>query len=236
MKICPRVAAADRLTGPGVSGGTRIVRAVTELKGALMATVVTLDRRVLREAIQLEYEEVAVCPANGFHFHVGRLLAERLGYPAAQVAALPDAAVESFAGVGNPFALGPLQPDETVVDLGSGAGFDAILAAYQVGPTGRVIGVDMTPAMLAKARSNAAGLGLDHVEFREGYIESPPVADASVDVIISNGVINLSPDKEMVFAEAFRALKPGGRLQFADIIVTRDVPESARSDISLWTG
>lgn len=201
-----------------------------------MATVATLDRSVLREAIQHEYEEVAACPANGFHFHVGRVLAERLEYPAERVAALPDAVVESFAGVGNPFALGPLQPGETVVDLGSGAGFDAILAAQQVGPAGRVIGIDMTPAMLAKARANAAGLSLDHVEFREGYIEALPVADASVDVVISNGVINLSPDKETVFAEAFRVLKLGGRLQFADIVVGREVPESARNDISLWTG
>lgn len=201
-----------------------------------MATAVTLDLSLLREAIQHEYEEVASCPTNGFHFHVGRFLASRLEYPAAQVDPLPDAVVESFAGVGNPFALGPLQPGEVVVDLGSGAGFDAILAAQQVGPTGRVIGIDMTPAMLAKARANAATLGLAHAAFRQGYIEELPVDDASVDVVISNGVINLSPDKESVFAEIFRVLKPGGRVQFADIIVAREVPESARNDISLWTG
>jgi SAM-dependent methyltransferase len=201
-----------------------------------MATVSTLDRGVLREAIQQEYAEVAACPASGFHFHVGRYLAQRLEYPEAQVSALPDAAVESFAGVGNPFALGDLRPGEVVLDLGSGAGFDAILAAQQVGPTGAVIGIDMTPAMLVKARANADVLGLSHVEFREGYIEDLPVEDRSVDVVISNGVINLSPDKETVFAEAYRVLRPGGRLQFADIIVGREVPESARDDISLWTG
>jgi SAM-dependent methyltransferase len=201
-----------------------------------MATQVALDVGTLREAIQHEYDEVASCPTKGFHFHVGRYLASRLGYPATQVDPLPDSAVESFAGVGNPFAFGELELGAVVVDLGSGAGFDAVLAAQQVGPAGRVIGVDMTPAMLEKARTNAALLGLAQVEFREGYIEQLPVEDASVDVIISNGVINLAPDKEAVFGEAFRVLKPGGRMQFADIIVGREVPESARNNIDLWTG
>lgn len=201
-----------------------------------MATDLALDTELLRAAIQHEYEEVAACPSKGFHFHLGRVLADRLGYPAEGVDALPDSVVESFAGVGNPFALGELRPGEIVLDLGSGAGFDAILAARQVGSEGRVIGIDMTPAMLEKACANAALLGLDNVEFREGYIEQIPVDDASVDVIISNGVINLAPDKDAVFAEAYRVLKPGGRLQIADIIVQREVPESARNDIELWTG
>ena len=201
-----------------------------------MATELSLDLSALREAIQHEYAEVAACPAKGYHFHVGRPLAERLGYPAERVAALPDAVVESFAGVGNPFALGDLRSGETVLDLGSGAGFDTILAAQQVGPRSRVIGVDMTSSMLDKARANAALLGLKQVEFRAGYIEALPIEDGVVDVIISNGVINLSPDKETVFAEALRALKPGGRLQIADIVVGREVPESARNDIALWTG
>jgi arsenite methyltransferase len=201
-----------------------------------MATDLALDITVLRAAIQHEYEDVAACPAKGFHFHVGRLLADRLGYPTAVVSALPDAAVESFAGVGNPFTLGALRLGETVVDLGSGAGFDAILAAQQVGSDGQVIGIDMTPAMIAKARDNASLLGLAQLEFRESYIESLPLDDASVDVIISNGVINLSPDKETVFSEAWRVLRPGGRLQIADIIVEREVPESARNNIDLWTG
>jgi SAM-dependent methyltransferase len=201
-----------------------------------MATPVTLDLSLLRSAIQEEYAEVASCPAKGFHFHVGRPLAARLGYPAERVAPLPDPAVESFAGVGNPFSWGSLAPGESVLDLGSGAGFDSILAGQMVGPTGRVIGVDMTPAMVEKARRNAALVGLANVEFREGFLESLPVPDASVDVVVSNGVINLCPDKAAVLAEAFRVLKPGGRLQIADIVVGRAVPEDAKADISLWTG
>lgn len=195
-----------------------------------------IDSTDLREAIRHEYEDVAACPTKGFHFHVGRAAASRLGYPVEQLETLPDSAIESFAGVGNPFALGALEPGETVLDLGSGAGFDAILAAGQVGPEGRVIGVDMTPAMLEKARANAASLGLGHVEFRQGYIESLPVEDNSVDVIISNGVINLAPDKDRVLAEAFRVLKPGGRMQHADIIVQHEVSEKSKQDIDLWTG
>lgn len=201
-----------------------------------MQQIPTIDLTALREAIQHEYDEVATTPTKGFHFHVGRFLANRLGYPGAQVESLPDSIVESFAGVGNPFALGALDTGEVVLDLGSGAGFDAILAAQQVGPTGRVIGIDMTPSMLDKARANAALLGLEQMEFRQGVVESLPIADDSVDVIISNGVINLIPDKDTVFAEAFRVLKPGGRLQIADIIVERDVPAEARNDIDLWTG
>jgi SAM-dependent methyltransferase len=201
-----------------------------------MATELQIDLSVLRGAIQAEYEEVAACPAKGFHFHVGRFLADRLEYPAETVDQLPGAVVESFAGVGNPFALGALRPGEVVLDLGSGAGFDAILAAIYVGPAGCVIGVDMTASMLVKARTNAAALGLENIEFREGYIEQLPLDDSSVDVVISNGVINLAPDKDAVFAEAWRVLKPGGRMQIADIIVGREVPESARNDIALWTG
>ena len=201
-----------------------------------MAQAQKVDLERLRQAIQREYEDVAVTPTKGFHFHVGRELMRRLDYSTEQLDSLPDNVVESFAGVGNPFAFGPLSPGEHVLDLGAGAGFDSILAATQVGPEGHVIGLDMTPAMLEKARSNAAQLGLDQVEFREGVIESPPVDDESLDVVISNGVINLTPDKEQVFAEAYRVLKPGGRLQIADIIVERDVPEDARNDIDLWTG
>jgi arsenite methyltransferase len=201
-----------------------------------MTTPVLLDVDVLRTAIQEEYAEVAACPMKGFHFHTGRFLADRLGYPAERVDALPDAVVESFAGVGNPFSWGNLQPGETVVDLGCGAGFDTVLAAQMVGTDGRVIGVDMTPAMLQKARRNAEGLGLRNVDLREGYLEELPVADTTADVVISNGVINLCPDKAMVLAEAFRVLKPGGRLQIADIVVAKAVPEDAKQDIALWTG
>jgi SAM-dependent methyltransferase len=201
-----------------------------------MTTSVLLDVDVLRTAIQEEYAEVAACPMKGFHFHTGRFLADRLDYSAERVDALPDSVVESFAGVGNPFSWGDLQPGETVVDLGCGAGFDTILAAQMVGSEGRVIGVDMTPAMLNKARRNAELLGLSNVDLREGYLEELPVANATADVVISNGVINLCPDKPTALAEAFRVLKPGGRLQIVDIIVAKAVPEDAKQDIALWTG
>jgi SAM-dependent methyltransferase len=201
-----------------------------------MTSSVLLDVDVLRTAIQEEYAEVAACPMKGFHFHTGRFLTDRLGYPADRVDGLPDPVVESFAGVGNPFSWGDLAPGETVVDLGCGAGFDTILAAQIVGAEGRVIGIDMTPAMLNKARRNTELLGLGNVDLREGYLEELPVADATADVVISNGVINLCPDKATVLAEAFRVLKPGGRLQIADIIVAKAVPDGAKQDISLWTG
>jgi arsenite methyltransferase len=201
-----------------------------------MTTQTILDVELLRSAIQDEYAEVAACPMKGFHFHTGRFLADRLGYPAERVKALPDSVVESFAGVGNPFVWGEPATGETVLDLGSGAGFDALQAAAMVGPKGRVIGVDMTPAMLEKARHNAALLGMDNAEFREGFLESLPVADEIVDVVISNGVVNLCPDKAAALAEAYRVLKPGGRLQLSDIVVRSAVPEDAKADISLWTG
>ena len=201
-----------------------------------MVTELSLDTDLLRAAIQEEYAEVASCPLKGFHFHTGRYLADRLGYPAGRVMSLPDAAVESFAGVGNPFTWGDPRSGATVIDLGSGAGFDALLAGQMVGPEGHVIGVDMTPAMLEKARGNAVLLGLGNVEFREGFLESLPVETGSLDLVISNGVINLCPDKETVLGEAFRVLKPGGRLQISDIIVSIPVPGDAKEDIALWTG
>ena len=190
----------------------------------------------LRLAIQEEYEQVASCPIKGFHFHVGRQLAGRLGYPHDRVAALPDPVVESFAGVGNPFTWGALQPGERVLDLGSGAGFDALQAAEMVGSSGTVVGVDMTPAMIEKARDNARLLGLNNATFRQGLLEDLPVDDASVDVIISNGVINLCPDKSVALDEAYRVLEPGGRLQISDIVVLHEVPDEAKADIALWTG
>jgi SAM-dependent methyltransferase len=201
-----------------------------------MVTEVLLDVDLLRSAIQEEYAEVAACPLKGFHFHTGRFLAARLGYPDERVAALPDPVVESFAGVGNPFAWGEPAAGETVLDLGSGAGFDLLQAAAMAGPIGYAIGIDMTAAMLDKARANAALLGLTNTEFREGYLEDLPVAEASVDLVISNGVVNLCPDKTTVLAEAFRVLKPGGRMQLSDIILSRAVPADGKADISLWTG
>ena len=195
-----------------------------------------VDPAALRAQVRDKYREVAVDPSASFHFHTGRSLAARLGYDAAEVEALPDRAVESFAGVGNPFSLRRLERGERVVDVGSGAGFDSYIAAGHVGPTGRVVGVDMTPEMLAKSRRTAEALGLSHVEFREGLAETIPVEDNWADVVISNGVINLCADKRAVFTEILRVLSPGGRLQFADIANGRPVPPGALRDIDLWTG
>jgi SAM-dependent methyltransferase len=194
-----------------------------------------VDPDALREQVRGKYREVAVEPGASFHFHTGRPLAARLGYDASLVDGLPDRAVESFAGVASPFSLRPLEPGEKVVDVGSGAGFDSFIAAGQVGPRGRVVGVDMTAEMLAKSRQTAAALGLAQVEFREGLAEALPVPDGWADVVISNGVINLCADKQAVFTEVFRVLRPGGRLQFADIANGRPVPEGALRDIDLWT-
>jgi len=195
-----------------------------------------VDPDQLREQVRDKYREVAVDPHRTFHFHVGRVNAARLGYETQAVDALPDRAVESFAGVGNPFSLRRLQPGERVVDVGAGAGFDSFVAADQVGDTGRVVGVDMTPEMLKKSRATADELGYAHVEFREGLAESLPVEDGWADAVISNGVINLCADKKAVFDEIRRVLKPGGWLQFADIANGRPVPPEALRDIDLWTG
>jgi arsenite methyltransferase len=195
-----------------------------------------VDAEALREQVREKYREVAAEPHRRFHFHTGRPLASRLGYDDAEVDALPDRAVESFAGVGNPFSLRRLQPGEHVVDVGSGAGFDSFIAAGQVGEAGRVVGVDMTAEMLDKSRAAAQALGLGHVEFREGLAERLPVEDGWADAVISNGVINLCADKKAVFEEIRRVLKPGGWLQFADIANGRPVPPDALRDIDLWTG
>lgn len=195
-----------------------------------------VDPVALREQVKRKYRDVATDPTQTFHFHTGRGLARRLGYDEDAVAALPERAVESFAGVANPFAPRLLAPGDRVVDIGSGAGFDSFLAAQQVGPTGRVVGVDMTPEMLEKSTATAAELGLDQVEFRAGLAESLPVEDSWADVVISNGVINLCADKRTVLSEIRRVLKPGGWLQFADIANGLPVPEGALRDIDLWTG
>jgi arsenite methyltransferase len=198
-------------------------------------TASPVDADALREEVKSKYREVAVDPHGAHHFHTGRFLAKHLGYDETFVASLPDRAIESFAGVGNPFSLQRLAGGERVVDVGAGAGFDSFVAAHQVGSTGRVIGVDMTEEMLAKSRATVAGLGFDHVEFREGLAERLPVGDAWADVVISNGVINLCSDKRQVFSEVYRVLRPGGRLQFADIANGKPVPESAVKNIDLWT-
>ncbi len=194
-----------------------------------------VDPVSLREEVKSKYREVASEPDGEYHFHTGRPLARRLGYDPAVVHALPDAAVESFAGVANPFSLRALEKGEKVVDAGSGAGFDCFVAAEQVGPRGRIVGVDMLEEMLEKSRRTAAAMGLENVEFREGLLEDLPIADAWADVVISNGVINLCADKARVFAEIWRVLRPGGRLQFGDIANDKPVPESAVHDIDLWT-
>lgn len=194
-----------------------------------------VDPGVLREEVKKKYRDVACNPHGEHHFHTGRPLARRLGYDAAVVGAMPDAAVESFAGVANPFVLRALARGEKVVDAGSGAGFDSFIAAHQVGRQGRVIGVDMLEEMLEKSRNNAALMGLDNVEFREGILEEMPVEDGWADVVISNGVINLCADKKRAFGEIWRVLRPGGRLQFGDIANGKPVPESAIANIDLWT-
>jgi SAM-dependent methyltransferase len=195
-----------------------------------------MDADALRSQVREKYREVALAPRAAYHFHTGRALATRLGYDPEIVAALPDRAVESFAGVGNPFSLRTLQPGERVVDVGSGAGFDSFVAAAQVGDDGQVVGVDMTSEMLSKARATAAALGLENVEFRQGLAEALPVGDGWADGVISNGVLNLCADKQVAFAEIWRVLRPGGWLQFADISNGRPVPPEALRDIDLWTG
>jgi arsenite methyltransferase len=210
--------------------------APVEPRPSTLASAQHVDSEALRAEVRAKYRQVAVDPGGSYHFHTGRALAERLGYDPDILGALPERAVESFAGVGNPFSLRRLTPGERVVDIGSGAGFDSFVAAYQVGQRGSVIGVDMTVEMLDKSRENSALLGLAHVEFRDGLAEALPVEDGSADVVIANGVINLCADKRAVFAELRRVLRPGGWLQFADIANGRPVPPEALRDIDLWTG
>jgi len=194
-----------------------------------------VDPALLREEVKSKYREVATRPQGEFHFHTGRRAARQVGYDTATVDRMPEAAIESFAGVANPFSLGALVPGEKVVDAGSGGGFDCFVAAQQVGPQGRVVGVDMLAEMLDKARASARAMGLEQVEFREGILEEMPIEDGWADVVISNGVINLCADKKKAFKEIWRVLRPGGRLQFADIANGKPVPEGALSNIDLWT-
>lgn len=204
-----------------------------------MNTVMTelgLNLTDLRLAIREEYEVVALKPEQGFHFHTGRPLAHMLGYEEAWLANVPPFSLDSFAGTGNPFSLGQLNAGEHVVDIGSGAGMDSLIAAAMVGPHGHVVGVDMTPAMLQKAKRAAAATGLNNVEFREGYAEALPVPSGWADVVISNGVLNLMPDKAAALQEMARVLKPNGRIQIGDILVEKPVPTSAKRKIDLWTG
>ncbi len=196
----------------------------------------TIFLETLRCEIKREYAEVATEPTKGFHFHTGRPLAEILGYTNELLDGLPEPAIASLAGTGNPFALGPLNRGERVIDLGCGAGMDTLIAARMVGPEGKVVGIDMTEEMLDRARAGAAAMGLTNIELHQGYIEAIPVDDEWADVIISNGVINLAPDKRKVFREMHRVLKADGRLQIGDIVVQKAVPESAKRNIDLWAG
>lgn len=200
------------------------------------ASVPKVNIEELRSAISTEYRDVAINPQKGFHFHTGRPLAKILGYDDELIKAVPESSVNSFAGTGNPFSLGTIRLGERVVDVGCGTGFDSLIAAHMVGNGGRVIGIDMTPEMLRKARGSSELAGLSNVDFRKGVAEALPVDDKWADVVISNGVVNLCPDKLAVFREMYRVLKPGGRLQIADILVEKPVPEEAKEDIDLWTG
>lgn len=200
-----------------------------------MKQEIPVDPAALREEVKSKYREVATNPHGEYHFHTGRRLAKRLGYDMDVVDAMPASAVESFAGVANPFSLQALAAGERVVDAGSGGGFDCFIAAKQVGSNGRVVGVDMLPEMLARSRAAGEEMGLKNVEFREGLIEDMPVEDGWADAVVSNGVINLCADKKRAFQEIWRALRPGGRLQFADIANGKPVPESALRNIDLWT-
>ena len=195
-----------------------------------------LDVELLRRAIQEEYAHVAADPGQGFHFHTGRRLAGILGYDDAWFNGVPEESIASFAGTGNPFSLGRLAPGERVVDVGCGAGIDSLIAAKMVGPRGEVIGVDMTPEMLERARQSAERGGFANVTFHEGLAESLPVAEGWADVVISNGVLNLFPDKFAGLQEMARVLKPGGRLQIGDILVQKTVGDKAKRDIDLWKG
>jgi SAM-dependent methyltransferase len=195
-----------------------------------------IDTTELRRAIERVYTDVVNDPKKGYHFHTGPDYAvERLGYAREALAELPDSVTAPFAGVGNPLSLGWPQVGQTVVDIGAGSGMDSFLAAKAVGPGGKVIAVDMTDAMLGRGRESVALSGLRQIEYRAGLAESLPVDDASADLVISNGVINLALDKDAVFREAFRVLRPAGRLQIADIVVQKDIPPAGREDIAIWT-
>lgn len=194
-----------------------------------------IDLDLLREEIRKTYAAVSLEPGREFIFPTGRSWAEDLDYPA-ELANVPDSAVESFAGVANPFSLGPIEPGERVLDIGCGAGTDSLVAAQMVGPAGSVTGIDMTPEMLDKARTSAAVMDVDNVRFVEADAERLPFEDGSFDVVISNGVIDLIPDKDAVFSEIFRVLVPGGRIQVADVTIQRPVSEEGKRNIDLWTG
>ncbi len=195
-----------------------------------------VDPTELHARVQEKYREIASDPTAEYHFFTGRKAADHIGYPSSMLVDLPDDVVEAFAGVANPFHWGLPTQGETVVDVGSGGGLDSVIAARAVSPSGAVIGIDMTKDMLDRARRSATMLGLDNLEFREGRAEKLPIPDESADLVISNGVLNLVPDKQRAYSEISRVLKPGGRFQIADIVVEKPIPEGTQRDIDLWTG
>jgi len=205
-------------------------------KMSLSQTTTKISADDLREEIMKEYSEVAVDPHKGYHFHTGRAAADRIGYDPEIYAGVPEENISSFAGTGNPFMLGPMNHGEIVVDVGSGSGFDSLIASKLVGPEGKVVGIDMTDEMLNKARAGAEAMKAAHAEFHEGFAESLPLPDGYADVVISNGVLNLTPDKAKTLSEWARILKPGGRLYIGDILVAKAIPPEALEDIALWTG
>jgi arsenite methyltransferase len=199
-------------------------------------TEAPVDVDVLRDEIKKTYTDVSTDADQDFIFPTGRTWAEDLAYPQPELSRVPEATVESFAGVANHWLLGSIEPGSVVLDLGCGAGTDLLIAAQMTGPDGRAIGIDMTTSMLERARVSAREMGLGNVELHESLIESLPLEDGSVDVVISNGVIDLVPDKDAVFDEIDRVLRPGGRLQVADVVIHTEVSEDARARIDLWTG
>lgn len=202
-----------------------------------IACELTFDRERLKEEIRATYGRVAEQPDGDFHFHRGpEYAAAMLGYDRAELDELPDFVTAPFAGVGNPLRAGALPSGARVIDLGSGSGMDCLLAGRRVGQQGEVVGFDMTDAMLDKARAGAAAAGMKQVRFEKADISQLPIDDSSVDVAISNGVINLSPEKPRVFAELHRVLRPGGRVQFADIVIETELSAAALNDIQLWVG
>ena len=199
-------------------------------------TTTKISAADLREEVRKEYAEVALDPHKGYHFHTGRAAADRLGYEPSIYAGVPEDNIASFAGTGNPFMLGLINPGEIVVDVGSGSAFDSLIASKMVGLEGKVVGIDMTDEMLSKARAGAEAMGAAHVEFRQGFAENLPLPDGYADVVISNGVLNLTLEKAKTLSEWARILKPGGRLYIGDILVAKAIPPEALDDISLWTG
>jgi arsenite methyltransferase len=216
---------------PLANGRPRIV-APHRHEGGIMSTTIDVDE--LRGKVKTVYQQVAADPHAGFHFETGRGLAERLGYEVDDLDRIPSAAIDSFAGVGYHMDLARLTRGRRVLDLGSGSGMDSFVAASRVGPAGAVVGLDMTDEQLAKARSLAAQHGLEQVSFERGYIEEIPLEAASVDTVISNGVINLAADKEAVFREIARVLEPGGRMAISDIVTEQELTENIVCDTSLW--